>query len=185
MNRLPLIPIEDNSNPALAQIFDAARSARGAVSDLYRTLGHAPAMLEAWTAMAWPLRSEPRTPRAVRELIIMRAAQLTGAVYEWGHHWPMALAAGVPREKLLTLSTWNQDESFTPEERAVLAYAERVLADGRVDNDVFARLAGFFDPEEIVEITLTTTFYACVARLLLALRIELEPEYAEQMEGWA
>lgn len=185
MNRLSLIPLDDVREPALDRIFAAAATGHGAVPDLYRTLGHAPAMLEAWTAMAWPLRSKPRTSRALRELIILRAAQVTGAVYEWTHHWSMALDAGVPKEKLLALSTWEASTSFSPVERAVLAYAEQVLADGLVEDAVFADLASFFGPQEIVEITLTASFYANVARVLLALRIQPEAEYASRTQGWA
>lgn len=184
MNRMPLIPVDEVQDAALHRVFDAAVAGHGAVPDLYRTLGHAPAMLEAWIAMAWPLRWEPTTPRALRELIIMRAAQVTGALYEWTHHWSMALDAGVPREQLLALSAWEASDTFSPVEKAVLAYAEQVLADGQVEDDVFSDLASFFQPQEIVEITLTASFYANVARVLLALRIQPEPEYASLTEGW-
>lgn len=184
MNRLPLIAAEEVQDPALRRVFTAAAANHGAVPDLYRALAHAPAMLDAWVAMAWPLRSEPKTPRGLRELIIMRAAQVTGALYEWSHHWSMALDAGVPREKLLALSSWESSSGFSAEERAALAYAEQVLADGHVDDDVFSGLATLFEPQEIVEITLTASFYAHVARVLLALRIQPEPEYASVKEGW-
>lgn len=184
MNRLPLLQIDEPSHQTLTRIFTAARAAQGMVPDLYRTLGHAPEMLEAWTAMAWPLRSQPKTPRALRELIIMRVAQLTGAAYEWAHHMPMALGAGVSREKLLALSSGPYAKEFTEQESATLEYAENVLADGRVDDAVFDRLRRHFAPGEIVEITLTASFYANVARVLLALRIDVEPEFVPNLEHW-
>src|SRR5438874_11610012 len=83
--RLPLVS-DRPDDPDLRRIFDDLRRQGREPSNLYRTLGHAPRMLRAWVGMAWPLRTEPSVRRALRELMIMRGAQLTGAVYEWAPH---------------------------------------------------------------------------------------------------
>lgn len=85
MPRLPLI--EDNSDPRIAAVYEALQSGgHKGFPNLYRLLGHAPAMLKAWTGLAWPLRNEAKTPRALRELMILRGSQIMGADYEWTHH---------------------------------------------------------------------------------------------------
>ena len=91
--RLPLVGSE-SPDPELARVFDRFRDAGREVPTLYRTLGNAPAMLNAWVGLAWPLRNEATTSRALRELIIMRVAQLTRTGYEWVAHRPMASSTG-------------------------------------------------------------------------------------------
>src|SRR5262249_50596759 len=139
MARLPLVS-DRPDDPDLQRIFADLRRQGREPSNLYRTLAHAPRMLAAWVGMAWPLRAEPSVRRSLRELMIMRGAQLTGAVYEWAHHREMALAAGVPEAKLAALAGWRASDLFDAEERAALAYTEGIAAND-VDDDTFAELA--------------------------------------------
>src|SRR5947209_16397599 len=125
MARLPLIS-DRPDDPALARVFAGLRRQGREPSNLYRTLGHAPRMLAAWVGLAWPLRGEPSVPRSLRELMILRGAQLTGAGYEWAHHREMALAAGVTAGQVAALAGWRSSDLFDERERAALAFAEEV-----------------------------------------------------------
>ena len=68
--------------------------------NLYRIMGHAPAMLRGWLDFAWPLGLNSKTPRDLRELLMLRGAQISGANCEWVHHVTMARAAGVPQARI-------------------------------------------------------------------------------------
>jgi alkylhydroperoxidase family enzyme len=176
MTRLPLLRDEEMAPHAAAVIADM--NARGAkVPDLYRLLANAPALLQAWTNLAWPLRSEDLTPRSLRELLIMRTAALTRAQYEWSHHWGLAIAAGVDEEKLLALSNWRQAAGFTPGERAALAFADSLVETGKVPDNVFHDLAEHFDAGQLVQLALTVSFYVCVAKVASSFELDLEPGY--------
>ena len=180
MSRLPLVS-DRPSDPILAEIFGRLSAQGREPSNLYRVLGHAPAMLRAWVGMAWPLRTEPAAPRALRELMIMRAAQLTDAEYEWAHHWAMAVGAGVAEAKLRSLAGWRSSDLFSEPERAALAYAEEIVAGAEVGEGTFAEVRRLFAPAEVIELTLTASFYANVARVLRALDVDLEPGYEEEV----
>ena len=171
--------------PDLRRIFDDIRARGAEPPNLYQTLGNAPKMLRAWIDMAWPLRLDAETPRALRELMIMRGAQITGAAYEWVHHWKMAIDAGVAEAKLRALGQWRGSELFDARERAILAFTEEAMATGDVSDAIFAELAGHFDPAALVELVLTATFYVNVARVLKILRIEIEPGYEKYLDGFA
>jgi alkylhydroperoxidase family enzyme len=179
--RLPLVS-DRPADPDLAGIFADLRGQGREPSNLYRTLAHAPRMLRAWVGMAWPLRTEPSVPRSLRELMIMRAAQLTEADYEWAHHREMAVRAGVPEVKLDALAAWPSSDLFGEDERTALAYTEGIIANDVADG-VFDEVRRRFSPAEIVELTLTAGFYAGVARVLRALRVDLEPGYGEELRG--
>jgi AhpD family alkylhydroperoxidase len=173
--RLPLVSA-DSDDPALAPIFDRFRQAGRDVPTLYRTLGNAPAMLDAWVGLAWPLRHDATTPRALRELIIMRVAQLTGASYEWVAHYPMAVQCGIAAEQLADLRRWRESERFTDDQREVLALTDELTDDIDVCDETWAPLAARYEPGELVELVLTVAYYACVSRTLRALRLPVDPD---------
>jgi 4-carboxymuconolactone decarboxylase len=164
----------------------AARVRRAGVKqvNLYRALAHAPRLLEAWIDFSWSLREQCETPRALRELIILRTAQLTHAPYEWHQHRRMAAEAGVDEHRVAELAMWRTSPAFTEAERAALAFTD-ALADGDVPDEVNAALDEHFDEQARVELTLTASFYFGVPRLLNALRVpvEVNPAPPESASG--
>lgn len=171
MSRLPLVP-EDAQDPDLKPVFDLFREQGRSVPELYRTLGNSPRLLRAWTEFAWPLRHEAQTSRGLRELMIMRVAQLTESTTEWAAHWKMAVEHGNPPEKLEQLTDWQRSDAFDDVEQAVLAFVDEVTEALDVSAETFATLEQHFTAGEIVELTLSTAFYSCVARVLRPLQIE-------------
>jgi alkylhydroperoxidase family enzyme len=175
MTRLPMIPLEPH-DPELAAMFAEVRARGWQVPNLYRVLGHAPRLLRAWLDFAWPLRLEAQAPRRLRELLILRGAQVAGTRYEWVHHVPMALAAGVTREQVDALDDgWQASKLFNQPERAVLRLADEVTRGPGASADCLAglRRQGFSDAE-VTELTLTASFYVCVSRFLQSMDVPLE-----------
>jgi len=174
VGRLPLVP-SDSDDVALAAVFDVFRTRGREVPTLYRSLGNAPAMLQGWVDLAWPLRNDARTPRRLRELIIMRVAQLTGAAYEWLAHFDVAVAQGVPEATLEQLTSWRTNADLDDVEREVLAMTDELTIDLEVGDATWAALAERYEPGELVELVLTAAFYSCVSRVLRTLRLPVDP----------
>ncbi|MYB02942.1 MAG: carboxymuconolactone decarboxylase family protein [Acidimicrobiaceae bacterium] len=171
----PIEPVDaDIDHPALNRVFDGFRDRGREVPLLYRMLGNAPAMLDAWVQMAWPLRSEPETDRGLRELLIMRTALLTRSSFEWQAHWPAAIRFGVTEAQLEALGEWESSPEFSAAERAALACAGEIILDGGASPGAVGRLREFFSAGECIELILTTSFYVCVARTLQSLGIEAD-----------
>lgn len=141
--------------------------------NLYRALGNAPRLLEAWIDFAWALREHCDTPRRLRELVILRTAQLMFSQYEWNQHRLMAAEAGVDEHQVAELTMWRTSPAFTDAERAAFALTD-ALVDGHVPDQVNATLDEHFGPQARVELTLTAAFYCAVPRLLDALRVPVE-----------
>lgn len=177
--RLDPVP-EGAESPEMESVFAQIRARGGDPSPLYRTLAHAPKMLAAWASIAWPLRYEATVPRSLRELMVMRIAQLTSAPYEWAYHWSQALSAGVSEQQLLGLADWRASDLYGDRERVVLDYAEAITALD-VTDETFAEVARLFSPEEIIELTLTAAFYTCVSRLLQALQIDVAASHRQSL----
>jgi len=146
--------------------------------NLYRALGNHPALAAAWTEFANAIRHDSKTPRALRELMILRTAQLAHSEYEWAHHLRMARKSGVPEEKIAALAGWRSSAAFDARERAALALTEAVMA-CNVSDEVHADVKKHFSDAEFVELSLTAGFYAMVSRMLDAMRVELDADVRE------
>ena len=169
----------DDDDPRTSRVFDVFRDAGRDVPMLYRLLGKSPAMLEAWVGLAWPLRSEPTTSRALRELLIMRVAILTSASFEWQAHWPAALAAGVSKEQLQSLGAWSRSDLFSPSEKAALRCTDEMLETGGASAAAMEDLRAHYPDSECIELILTAAFYSCVSHTLLSLGIAADPDAAD------
>ena len=176
MSRVQMVPTEPE-DPALRAMFDEVRARGIPLPNLYRVIGHAPPMLRAWLDFAWPLRLQAKTSRLIRELLILRGAQVSAARYEWVHHAAMALAAGVTQAQIDALAGWEHSALFGAEEKAVLRLADEVTRGPAASPACIDALRqhGFGDAE-IVELTLTASFYVCVARFLHSMDVELEED---------
>ncbi|HTS55393.1 MAG TPA: carboxymuconolactone decarboxylase family protein [Burkholderiales bacterium] len=173
MARVPYL--DDHIDPELKPVADRIRAQRGGrVLNLYRVLLNNPKLADAWLHLFTVIRQQCELPARYRELVIMAIAVLNGADYEYRHHAPIALAAGLTQAQLDALPRWRQSTAFDAAERAVLAYAESMTREIHVPDAVFAAVASHFNPRETVELTATIAGYNLVSRFLEALKIEHE-----------
>jgi alkylhydroperoxidase family enzyme len=150
----------------------------GMPPNLYRGLANHPAIIAAWTEFANTLRHGSRTPRPLRELVILRGARLSKSEYEWAQHLKMARQAGVREAQIAALASWKTSPEFDDKEKAALAIAEAVTQ-GAVSDEVYREAMRHFDHHDYVELAVTAAFYAMVARTLDALGIQLEPDFRD------
>ena len=144
---------------------------------LYRTLAGVPWLLAAYNDFAVALRREPVLSRALRELVILRAAQLTQSDYEWAHHRPMAAAAGVRDDQIAKLQDWHSSDLFDARQRAALTCVERIHT-LNLDARAFALVRSTFSNEEAIELIAVCAFYEMVPRLIQAFGLSVEGAYA-------
>src|SRR5262245_12356718 len=168
MQRVPLADFEPQLKKRLEELW-------GTPPNLYKALGNHPALVAAWTEFSKTLRHDTRTPRALRELVILRGAQLMRSEYEWAQHLPMARKAGVPEAQIRELQDWKTSSRFDAREKAALALGEAVTQ-GHVSDGVYAEARKQFDDHDYVELALGASFYAMVGRMLDAMGVPLEPE---------
>lgn len=171
MQRTPLAEFDPALKKRLEELW-------GTPPNLYRALANHPAIVAAWTEFANTLRHGSRTPRALRELVILRGAQLVGSEYEWAQHLRMARRAGVPEAQIAALGAWRTSSAFDATEKAALMLAEAVTQ-GRVSEEVYREVTRHFDHHDYVELAVTAGFYAMVARVLDAMGVQLEPDFQD------
>ena len=176
--RVPLAEFEPGRKKRLEELW-------GTPPNLYKALANHPALVAAWTEFSKMLRYDTRTPRALRELVILRGAQLVQSEYEWAQHVVMARKAGITDKQIAELGSWKTSSLFSDREKAAIALAEDVTK-GKVTDAVHKEAMRHFDNHDYVEIASVAAFYAMVARMLDAMGVQLEEDmrdYQPKLRG--
>jgi 4-carboxymuconolactone decarboxylase len=175
MARVPLIQEQDH--PELAELIEKFRAGRrGRLINIYRMLLNSPALAESWFNHSNAVRWKTTLDGRLREIVIIRMGHLAKSQYVLRQHVPsLALADGMTLEECDALADWRATTMFSARERAALAYADTMTRDIEVPDAVFAEVARHFDPRQTVELTVLIGTYNMNARVLQALRLDLEP----------
>ena len=162
-------------------VFGKMEERGAAILNLHRALANSPGSLRNFMRLGNSLLLHGLLPPPLRELAILRVAQTTGAGYEWAHHVPIARQVGVRQEQIDGLDGWQTSPHFDERERAVLRYTESLTSTVSAPDDVFSEARVHLNEAEVVELTLVAGYWGMVARLLVALQIDLEPSFAEHL----
>ena len=174
MARIPLI--DETKHPEFAELVEKFRAGRrGKLINIYRLLLNSPALAESWFNHSNAVRWKTSLDGRLREIVIIRVGHLTKAQYVLRQHVPaLARADGVSVEECAALADWRASKHFSERERAALAYADAMTRDIAVGDDIFAGVARHFDTRAIVELTVLIGSYNMNARVLEALKLDLE-----------
>jgi 4-carboxymuconolactone decarboxylase len=142
-----------------------------------RTVSHAPTLVApyyaTYAAVLQDLALDPR----LRQLAILRVAEVGDAPYILAQHRAIARIAGLTDEQIAAAGERTIDNPcFTYVQKLVLAFADEVAAVPHVSDALFTRIESVLTPREIVELLLVIGWYWTACRLTTAL--EIEPEHA-------
>lgn len=182
--RLPYVtdppPVD---SPADQEVVNRIRRRRAPLPlvEVDRTLLHSTAIADGWNSFFGNIRMRTSLTQDIREIVICRVAALNQAWYEWGHHYPLLLAA--PEWKMgdglgsalrdAAIGDWKANENgLSPKQAAVLQYTDILTRKVKVPQEIFDELKSHCSGEkEIVEITATIASYNLVSRFLVALDV--------------
>ena len=168
MARIPYAELDsEQARPLVERIVEE----RGSVLHLYQMLLHSPPIAEGWLNYLTAVRQKASLPGAIRELVIVRVAQLNGAQYEADQHIPIALKEGVSQAQIDELGNWQTSSRFSEAEKRVLALTDEMTRNVRVDKSLMESLARDFNRQELVELVATVAAYNMVSRFLEAFGI--------------
>jgi alkylhydroperoxidase family enzyme len=170
----PLLPLLENPDDPLVREEFAKLAAGSGILNLHRMMAHAPALMKASGDMALAFRRDTKLPRAVAELAILRAAQMLDAPYVWTRHLPLARDCGVTHAQINALASWPGSSTFTPAQKAALAFAEKAVQQAPLDEPTAVELRRHFSAREIVELAMVIGFYVSTAIFVKALAVPAE-----------
>jgi alkylhydroperoxidase family enzyme len=166
--------------PRDAAVVDAVmKRRRGNLLNLDRALLWSEPLARGWNAYLGEVRQNFAVSPRLKELAICTVARLTGADYEFNHHWPEYVRAGgddALRPRILDPDSAATDTAFSDDERLAIRYATCMTRDVRVPKQLFDIVKARFPTPELVELTAAIATYNMVARFLIALEVVDERE---------
>jgi 4-carboxymuconolactone decarboxylase len=145
--------------------------------NLYATMLNHPVLYEPRLKFGSYLQRDSLLPPKTRELLIMRTAVLTGAEYEWGHHFEPAQKAGFSAEEIRRIKSGPDAPGWSEEHAAVLRAADELRREAFVSDRTWATLAKYYDTKRLIEIVYVSGGYTMTALAINSLGIQLEPGY--------
>lgn len=155
--------------------------------NLFRALANSPGALRVHHAFGEWIRWDCTLDGRLRELIILLVGYLAHSPYEYSHHIAIARSFDVSDADVRAVTAWasGSPDAFAdePEVQAVLAMAAQVASPGAVDDGTWERAAALFSEENLTDIVVIASFYCYVVRVLGTVRIEVEPDYATELDA--
>ncbi len=163
--------------PAFREVYQRSEERSQEVLNIVKLLANCPQMGIDYLRFAGAVLRGEDVPMKLRELATLRVGNLAGADYEFLHHIPLGLSAGLTRKQINDISAWEKSSEFSEQERTVLLYTDQVARDNHVTDETFANLRVFFSEHDIVELTLVIGYFIMLCRILVSLQLELEPGF--------
>jgi 4-carboxymuconolactone decarboxylase len=173
MARVTLVQ-KDQAHPIMREVFKTTEEHGFKVLNLFKALANSPKIGRDFIRLGTAILFKGQLSPLLRELAILRVANLTDANYEWTQHVAIALSCGVSKEQIDDIPDWKNSTRFNEKERAVLLYTDEVTQNIRTLDGTFSKIKDFFNEQDVVELTVTIGYYGMVSRVLETLQIELE-----------
>ncbi len=153
---------------------------QGPVLNIFRALSHSPEALRRFMKFGTYFLAEGKLDPKLRELAILRAGYLCRAPYEVSQHIAFGRRAGLSDAQIRGVA--GPDASlFDAHQLAVLTFAGELTADSRVSDATWTSVAAFLNEEELVELTMVTSAYNMVSRMLNALEVDIDSPAQKDM----
>ena len=93
--------VDLKANPEIAEAFNRLEASRGWISNLMRSIAHAPEGLQRYQALGHYARYDTELTEAQKELVVCTTVR--NVSYGWEHHAPLAKQCGVTDGQLALL----------------------------------------------------------------------------------
>ena len=135
----------------------------------YRKIGE-----QSWRALGALAKTvdDGPLPHALVEMVKLRASQINGCANCVNLHANRMRQAGETEERMQNVVVWWEATCFDARESAALAWTEAVtlVADTRVPDDVYDRVAAHFTEQELADLTFAICTINVHNRLAVAFR---------------
>jgi 4-carboxymuconolactone decarboxylase len=117
-----------------------------------------------------------RIPGADSERAVIRVAWRAGCQYEYAHHTRMAMALGVPKSEIETLTN-DLDESWSPRTRALMLAVDELIATRNLSPIAYEDLRRELDQDQILEFATLVGHYVMATMMLSVAGCPIEPAF--------
>jgi 4-carboxymuconolactone decarboxylase len=143
--------------------------------NVFTMLANAPNVAGPALRLGEAILTKTELDNALRELVILRVAQVTRTDYEWVQHVPIAQSVGVSDEQIEALQQGRVEEgAFDARELAVLRLVEACLVEEVPAAELVAEAHELLGTEQLIELLVTTGYYAMLGQVFRAVQIDVD-----------
>jgi len=184
---MSVIPkIEDPESEDLRALYERLEQNPLGNLNIFKVMAHNPPLMLDWLRMATPLLGHGlMLPARLREIAILRVAQNARSEYEFGQHIPIARAVGLTDEEMSSLQDYDEGDTFSDLEKALIQYVDSVSAFDAASGDRARDLKRWLSDRELLELSFVIGHWTMVACVLVPLEVELDEHVAATLpDGW-
>lgn len=141
---------------------------------IFTTLGRHPRLFRAWLLYSAHLMPFGTLPRRDAELVILRVAWQCSAAYEWWHHVPLALRAGLRPDEIAAAAGKPPAVGLSERQRVLAAVTDELLAQQALSDDTWQAARRALTEREVIELCLLIGHYQGLASAIGGLGIQVE-----------
>jgi AhpD family alkylhydroperoxidase len=167
-----LRPLSDEQAQGKAkELFDGLKSQIKMVPNIFRLMGHAPAVLEHTLGLDKAIQTglEPK----LRELAYLKASQVLHCGYCHHYHQIFGKKAGLTDAQIREVEGYEKSAAYSDLEKQVLGFAEQWTNKGKVDSDLVAKLSQQLSPEAMMTLAATVGLANWTSRFNVTFGVEL------------
>ena len=143
----------EQATPQARAIFEAVQAKFRMVPNIFRTLGHAPAVLEHTLGLNEAIQHD-LDPK-LRELAYLTASRINHCGYCEHYHRAFARQAGLNDAQVQKAGLDLDRELYTELERLVIRFADEWTRQGKAGAEVVGALAAHLSPSQMVVLAAT------------------------------
>ena len=164
--------VDLETNPEIAEAFKRLEASRGWISNLMRSIAHAPEGLQRYQALGHYARYDTDLSEAQKELVV--CATVRNVSYGWEHHAPLAKQCGVTDGQLALLKNGEIPPDLPPGDQALCRFTFEFSSFKGVPQETATELLQHFTERQVVDMALISAFYLSAGALIIGLDVELE-----------
>lgn len=170
--RIPLLTMEELDatqrklveDPAYRRVMETGQGLSGQAGFLL----HSPGMWNGYIKLGEYIKCDSSLPPRLKEMAILIAARIWTAQYLWTAHLELARKAGLADAVIADLGNGKRPAKAAADEVAVYDYCIELAQRHAVDDAMYARLSGFFDHRQVIDLTAVLGYYFMVSMFVNA-----------------
>jgi alkylhydroperoxidase family enzyme len=149
-----------------------------------RAFTHCPEGMRKLKGLMTHLREHGTVDPRLRELALIQVGYTAPCPYEYAHHIKTGLRSGVSPDDIRAIAeeSAGRPTALEPRAKAVLDAARQLTTGIDVDDETFTVLHRELGSAQLMELFLAIATYTAMVRLLTAIRVDVEPDYAPYLE---
>ena len=154
-------------------VYDAIVESRGDIAGPFRTWLHSPELADRAQRLGALVRFETQLDARLSELAILVTARAWDCQFEWTHHEPFAVEAGLSVDLIEALRLSQYPEFDRDDEQVIYDFVAELVYNRFVQERTFAGALDLIGEAGVVELTGLVGYYSMVAMTLNAFQVPL------------